>query len=147
MNRPISIKYLGAGILAVSLLFATEKNLAQPADSSFKKSETPLHSDQPNIIVILADDLGYGRFSRLFWREGKNATYKPVGAWRNAVCRIFTVTARCVHPTRAALLTGRYQQRLGIERAFPTDWNDKGIVGEENSSEITLARIPRGWRV
>jgi arylsulfatase A-like enzyme len=42
-------------------------------------------------------------------------------------------------PTRAAFLTGRYQQRLGIERALPTDWHDRGIGSDENKEEITIA--------
>ena len=43
-------------------------------------------------------------------------------------------------PTRASLLTGRYPQRLGIESALPTDWEDEGIGSEENSNEKTIAQ-------
>ncbi len=42
-------------------------------------------------------------------------------------------------PTRAALLTGRYQQRLGIESALPTRWDCRGLARPENRGEITVA--------
>ena len=74
-------------------------------------------AEKPNLVIILADDLGYGdlgcygparartpHLDRLA-REGKRFTdFHSNGA----VCS----------PTRAALLTGRYQQRSGIEEAL-----------------------------
>ena len=66
----------------------------------------------PNIVFVLADDLGYGdlacygakdiatpRLDR-FAREGVRFT------------QFYTNGPECT-PTRAALLTGRYQQRVG----------------------------------
>ena len=143
LNRSISIKYLEAGILAASMLFAAEKILAQPADTSLKKTETQLYSDQPNIIVILADDLGYGDLGGYFGGQAKTPHLNRL-AREGMLFTDFHSNGPMCSPTRAALLTGRYQQRLGIERALPTDWNDKGIGDNKNSKEITLAEYLRG---
>jgi len=72
---------------------------------------------KPNVVVILADDLGYGdlgcygatrlrtpQIDRLA-REGMRFTD-------------FHANGSTCSPTRAALLTGRYQQRSGIEEAL-----------------------------
>lgn len=142
MNRSISIKYLGAGILAATVLFAAEKNLAQPADFSFGKAETQMNSVQPNIIIILADDLGYGDLGGYFGGQAKTPQINRL-AREGMLFTDFHSNGPMCSPTRAALLTGRYQQRLGIERALPTDWNDKGIGDKENSNEITMAEYLR----
>ncbi|MCR6722228.1 MAG: sulfatase-like hydrolase/transferase [Chitinophagaceae bacterium] len=90
----------------------------------------------PNIIIILADDLGYGDMSvyngdvpvpalTQMAKEGMRFTdFHSNGA----VCS----------PTRAALLTGRYQQRMGIEKAL--NEKDKGLSDEKAKGEVTLAQ-------
>ncbi len=85
---------------------------------------------RPNIILILADDLGladtgcYGardiRTPHIdgLAREGVRFTH----AYANApVCS----------PTRAALMTGRYQHRLGIEYVFTRRSAGKGLLSSE----------------
>lgn len=87
---------------------------------------------KPNFVLILADDLGYG----------------DIGCYGNTVNRTphldrlaregmrftdFHANGANCSPTRAALLTGRYQQRMGIE----------GPLGEKAAglakSEVTIA--------
>ncbi len=84
-------------------------------------------ASRPNIVIILADDLGYGdlgvtgapdirtpNIDRLA-REGVRFAH----AYANApVCS----------PTRAALLTGRYQQRAGIDRVLYAHERDRGMT-------------------
>ncbi|MBM3735613.1 MAG: sulfatase [Acidobacteria bacterium] len=69
---------------------------------------------KPNIIVILADDLGY---SDLGAYGGKDASTPHIDSLaRNGVR--FTnayVSGPYCSPTRAGLMTGRYQQRFGHE--------------------------------
>ncbi len=71
-------------------------------------------SRKPNIVVILADDLGY---SDLGVQGGKDASTPHIDSMaRNGVR--FTnayVSGPYCSPTRAGLLTGRYQQRFGHE--------------------------------
>ncbi len=68
----------------------------------------------PNLIVILADDLGYGDICAYGCANGKTP---HIDALAKSGVR-FTqgyVTAPVCSPSRAALMTGRYQQRFGHE--------------------------------
>src|SRR5688572_24601308 len=71
-------------------------------------------ADRPNIIIIVADDLGYGE---LGCYGGKDVPTPHIDSLaRNGVR--FTngyVTAPFCAASRAALLTGRYQTRFGFE--------------------------------
>ena len=96
----------------------------------------------PNIIVILADDLGYGDLGGYFGGEAKTPNLNKL-AQEGMLFTNFHSNGPMSSPTRIALLTGRYQQRLGIETALPTDWRDMGIGSEENKNEITMAAYLR----
>ncbi len=68
----------------------------------------------PNIIVILADDLGYADIS--VYQTGRIPTpnIDRIGK-EGVVFREGYVTAPICSPSRAGLMTGRYQQRFGFE--------------------------------
>lgn len=77
--------------------------------------------DKPNLVIILADDLGYGDVGF----QGGEAKTPHLDKLAAEGVRL---TAHYVHPmcspTRAALLTGRYASRFGVtgaqnEQAFP----------------------------
>ncbi|HEX2464674.1 MAG TPA: sulfatase-like hydrolase/transferase, partial [Thermoanaerobaculia bacterium] len=75
---------------------------------------TPGTSRPPNLIVILADDLGYGDICAYGCASGRTP---HIDALARSGVR-FTqgyVTAPVCSPSRAALMTGRYQQRFGHE--------------------------------
>src|SRR5688572_29143307 len=71
-------------------------------------------ADRPNVIVILADDLGYADVS---FHGGKEVPTPHLDALaRSGVrCSSGYVSGPYCSPTRAGLLTGRYQQRYGHE--------------------------------
>ena len=71
-------------------------------------------ADRPNIIVILADDLGYADIGA----HGAGDIHTPNIdrlAASGVLCTDGYVTHPFCSPTRAALVTGRYQQRFGNE--------------------------------
>ena len=72
------------------------------------------NSDRPNIILIMADDLGYGDIS--CYGSTKISTPNIDTLSKNGM-KFTDYHSNCpvCSPTRAALLTGRYQQRAGIE--------------------------------
>lgn len=75
--------------------------------------------DQPNIVVLLADDLGYGSVS---WYGSDIPTPHIDSIANNGVG--FTsgyMTAPVCNPSRPAILTGRYQQRWGKELNSQTE--------------------------
>jgi arylsulfatase A-like enzyme len=68
----------------------------------------------PNIILIMADDLGYGDISCY---GSKKIRTPNIDALARGGLKFTDYHSNCpvCSPTRAALLTGRYQQRCGIE--------------------------------
>jgi arylsulfatase A-like enzyme len=69
---------------------------------------------RPNIIVIMADDLGYGDIGCYGSETIKTPNIDALARGGMRFTDYHSNGAVC-SPTRAALLTGRYQQRCGIE--------------------------------
>ena len=92
---------------------------------------------RPNIILILADDLGYGDPSCY---SGQHLNTPNIDALADGGLKFtdFHANAPVCSPTRAALMTGRYQQRSGLEGVLSArNHRDKGLAG----SQITMAQI------
>ena len=71
-------------------------------------------SRRPNIVLLFADDAGYGDFG--FHGSLKFKTPNLDRLARSGVrFTSFYVTGATCAPSRAGLLTGRYQQRYGYE--------------------------------
>lgn len=68
---------------------------------------------KPNIIIILADDLGYGDVGCFGSTKAKTPHIDALATDGIRFTDFHSNGAVC-SPTRAALLTGRYQQRTGI---------------------------------
>ncbi len=67
---------------------------------------------KPNIIFILADDMGYGDFS--FINNGLSETPALDSLMSESTCFTHQYTASAVcNPSRACLMTGRYPHRTG----------------------------------
>src|SRR6266550_7757109 len=99
---------------------------------------------KPNIIIILADDLGYGDVSS----NGSPDWLTPNidSLTTNGVrCSSGYVTHPFCSPSRAALLTGRYHQRFGHENQPEQDDNNT-ILGLP-FQELTLPQMlkPAGY--
>ena len=75
----------------------------------------PVLADKPNIVVIVADDLGYADvlFNPLHPKEITTPHLDSLAA-QSVICRQGYVSGHVCSPTRAGLMTGRYQQRLGL---------------------------------
>ncbi len=103
------------------------------------------NNSRPNIIVILADDLGY---SDLGCMGAEIETPKLDGLARGGI--LFTKfynTSRCC-PSRASLLTGQYQWDAGIGHMDHAIGNYPEYQGYLNSSSVTIAELLRdnGYR-
>ncbi len=87
---------------------------------------------RPNIIVILVDDIGVGDFG---FSGGKDFPTPNIDRLaREGVIFSSGYAMPSCSPTRAALLTGQYPQRFGIEDNRPLDGPDDGM----DLSQITL---------
>src|SRR5436190_15809967 len=103
------------------------------AGRSFAQAPSPR---KPNIIVIVADDLGFGDLSI----HGSPDLKTPnIDALANSGVRFARGYVSCpvCAPTRAGIMTGRYQQRFGLE-FNPAPGSTAGEPGLP-TTEITLA--------
>lgn len=94
--------------------------------------------DRPNIILIMADDLGYGDIGCFGNSRIKTPNIDALAAGGMRFTDYHSNGAVC-SPTRAALLTGRYQQRCGIDEVVTA----KGPKRETGMplSETTFAEV------
>ena len=95
--------------------------------------------ERPNIIVILADDMGYSDISCF----GSEIPTPHLDSLAHDGLRFtqFYNTGRCC-PTRAALLTGLYSHEAGIGRMIADD-GLPGYQGHLNDSCVTMAQVLR----
>lgn len=86
---------------------------------------------KPNIILIMADDLGYADLSCYGSRLIKTPVLDKL-AKEGVQCMDFHSNGAVCSPTRAALMTGRYQQRSGVTGVITAKIHrDKGLPLEE----------------
>ena len=80
-------------------------------------------SDRPNILCILVDDLGYGDLSCY---GGKDVRTPNIDRIMNEGIRFTDFHANCPvsSPSRAALLTGRFPDLVGVPGVIRTSEND-----------------------
>ena len=82
-------------------------------------------ADKPNILVLIVDDLGYGDLSSYGAKDLKTPSIDKLMA---AGMRFDSFYANCpvCSPTRAALLSGRYQELVGVPGVVrthaPNNW-------------------------
>ena len=100
-----------------------------------------VETSPPNIIVILADDLGYGDLGGFYGGKAHTPHLNRLAA-EGMLFTDFHSNGTMCSPTRAALLTGRYQQRLGIEDPLPGDWQQKGFGAIRGISDEGLHSSP-----
>ena len=88
---------------------------------------------RPNVVVVLADDMGYGDLG--LFNEGRSSTPHLDGLAAAGVCltQCYSGSPVCA-PARAALLTGRYPQRTGAVDTLHGRGLDRIAL-----SEVTIA--------
>ncbi|MHC4213621.1 MAG: sulfatase [Planctomycetota bacterium] len=91
---------------------------------------------KPNIILILADDLGYGDIGCFGSAIHKTPNLDSMARGGMKFTDFHSNGAMC-SPTRAALLTGRYQQRAGIQKVLGSSDKSHGMALEE----VTFAEV------
>ena len=72
---------------------------------------------KPNIVYIFADDLGYGDLSCYGAKDINTPNIDQIAKEGIKFTEFYSASSVC-SPSRAALLTGRYPQRMGINTVF-----------------------------
>lgn len=98
---------------------------------------------RPNIIVIMADDMGYSDIG-CYGGEIDTPNLNRMAA-EGVRFREFKNTARCC-PTRASLLTGLYSHQAGVGHMV-NDYGVPGYRGDLNRTSVTIAEAlkPAGY--
>jgi levanase/fructan beta-fructosidase len=125
MKKNIVIKTLIVGILMGGLFSAA---------AAEKIEQKPLPG-KPNIVLIFIDDMGYGDIGP-FGSAYKTPHLDRMAAEGMKLTDFYVSSSACT-PSRAALMTGCYADRIGMGASvvFPAD--KRGL----NPSEITIAEI------
>ncbi|WP_235296204.1 sulfatase family protein [Portibacter marinus] len=99
------------------------------------KKET---SEQPNIVIILADDLGFGDLACYGSEKNSTPHLDQMAAEGVKFTSYYAAQAVC-SASRAALLTGCYPNRIGIHNALMPN----STIGL-STSETTIAEMLKG---
>jgi arylsulfatase A-like enzyme len=108
------------------------------ACSEGKKSVDPLETALPNFILIMADDLGYGGIGCYGNNKINTPNLDRMADQGMRFTNYYSNGTVCT-PTRAAMLTGRYQQRSGMEGVIYVKGETRNVGMP--LKELTLAEI------
>jgi uncharacterized sulfatase len=100
-------------------------------------------AESPNVIIILADDLGYGDLGCYGHPRFKTPSLDRMAA-EGARLTHFNTPAPFCAPTRASLMTGRYPFRCGMTSNPAPDFGGQFTELGLPASETTLAELLRG---
>ncbi|TWT85004.1 Arylsulfatase [Planctomycetes bacterium CA13] len=95
-------------------------------------------SNQPNIVIMLADDLGWNAVS--YHGDFCDTPNIDSIAAEGLELDRFYVAPMC-SPTRAGLLTGRYPIRFGMARAVIPPYRDYGLPPKERTLPEALGEV------
>src|SRR6476620_7624879 len=70
---------------------------------------------RPNVVLIITDDIGYGDFGAYGSPDVKTPNIDRLARQGVKMTDFYANGSNC-SPTRAGLISGRYQQRFAIER-------------------------------
>lgn len=122
------IRHWFLGVVVVLTLFASILEVRSVAAAS------------PNVIVILADDLGYGDLGCYGHPKFKTPHLDRMAAEGVRLTQFNTPIPFCA-PTRAALLTGRYPFRCGMPNNPAPDGGPVADLTHLPETEMTLGQL------
>ena len=101
----------------------------------FVEAKTP---QRPNILIILADDLGYSDLG-CYGSEIHTPNIDKLAANGIRFTQFYN-SARCC-PSRASLLTGLYPHQAGIGSFVGPDRGEHGYTGKLTPNAVTMAEV------
>ncbi|MYE12029.1 MAG: sulfatase-like hydrolase/transferase [Gammaproteobacteria bacterium] len=140
-GESLVIRHAGTCCLAAFAAFAgVASEGVEPEDERFASGwrlaladQAPAPERRPNVVLILADDLGYGDVSA-YGSRLQTPNIDRIGQGGAVFTQGYVTTPVC-SPSRASLLTGRYQQRYGFEynARQAEDVPDVGLIAGERT--------------
>jgi arylsulfatase A-like enzyme len=102
--------------LSATLMMAALANYAAAQDAK-----------KPNVVFVLIDDMGYADLGCMGGKDAKTPNIDRLAKEGVKLSQFYSNAPVCT-PTRAAFITGRYQQRTGLEWAL-------GFTAEQSKRE------------
>ena len=100
-------------------------------------------TSKPNIVLILADDLGWGHVG---WQNPKVKTPHLDRLAKAGVQLNRHYVAPVCSPTRVALLTGRYWSRFGCNDALPSELDSTVVAMPPGTPTLSASLQAAGYR-
>jgi arylsulfatase A-like enzyme len=125
----------------------TRRAACQTLLAASLNAQQPRQSRKPNLVVILADDLGYGDIACYGGLDVATPHIDSLGRDGTRFTDGYVSCAVC-SPSRAAILTGRYQQRFGHEfNPWSEKWEAQAGFGLPTGEKILPQYLkPLGYR-
>ncbi|MCI2284714.1 sulfatase-like hydrolase/transferase [Colwellia sp. MSW7] len=137
MVLPIKKHFSRKSLLTVSIILIQLLGGSQTVSANQSKG-----SEKPNILFILSDDAGYADFGFHGSKIMKTPHLDDL-AEQSMMFKQAYVSAAVCGPSRAGILTGRYQQRFGFEENnVPGYMSKNGTTGDKMGlaiEEVTIA--------
>lgn len=116
------------------------KNIVASAVGSLVLLPTLNAQQRPNFVIIVADDMGYGDIS-VYGNDYIKTPNIDKMASDGMIFTDFHSNGAVSSPTRCALLTGRYQQRAGLENVLLVPKNGENMNVGLQPGEVTFAKV------
>jgi arylsulfatase A-like enzyme len=98
----------------------------------------------PNIVVVMMDDLGYGDIGSYGVTDAKTPNIDRLAREGVKLTDFYANGPNC-SPTRAGFVSGRYQQRVGIEMPLGSSAADSGRGLPPSQTSLGLLLKSRGY--
>lgn len=90
--------------------------------------------DKPNIVLIFIDDMGYGDIGPFGNQVNHTPSLDRMAKEGNVLRQFYVANTNCT-PSRAALMTGTYASRIGMDGDVLFPGEERGL----NPEEVTIA--------
>lgn len=132
MSRRARLRRVAWGVVAVVVIVGCA--LLQPSLVTY--AQAPGAPARPNIVIILADDMGYGDLASYGHPAHRTPNLDAMAREGVRATAAYAPSPSC-SPTRASLLTGRYAFRVGIKAPL-APLSESGLLAREH---VTMPQV------